>query len=163
MCIHTHTHWHKHMSNLTNTYSCAALCTPIHPSWQPVNCQGVNWKWWCNCIRVLIYLALLFIYLAVDFRAALITRVHQDKLGIDRLDVRTGSIRAKPVDGSDWLRRTKLSALWWNLIKSRMLLRQSIWYLLKKRIIIESRRCHLRPQGLFALQQCFIIYERAVL
>lgn len=54
-----------------------AMHTLIHPSWQLVNCQGVNWKWWCNCIRVLIYPGLLFIYLAVDFKTALIVSVSQ--------------------------------------------------------------------------------------
>lgn len=81
------THLHKHAHALSNTQSFTSMCTPIHPSWQLVNCQGVNWKWWCNCIRVLIYPGLLFIYLAVDFKAALIVWVRQDMLGIDRLDV----------------------------------------------------------------------------
>lgn len=81
------THSHKHAHKLGNTHSHAAMHTPIHPSRQLVNCQGVNWKWWCNCIRVLIYPGLLFIYLAVDFKAALIVWVCQDKVGIDRLDV----------------------------------------------------------------------------
>lgn len=48
---------------LANTHSRAAMRTPIYPSWQLVNCQGVNWKWLCNCIRVLFYLGILFIYL----------------------------------------------------------------------------------------------------
>ncbi len=38
-------------------------------------------------MRVLIYPGLLFIYLAVDFKAALIVWACQDKVGIDRLDV----------------------------------------------------------------------------
>ncbi len=68
--IRTHTRKCAHL--LANTHSRTAMHTPIHPSWQLVNCQGVNGKWLCNCIRVLIYPGLLFIYLAVDFKAALI-------------------------------------------------------------------------------------------
>ncbi len=44
-------------------------------------------------MRVLIYPGLLFIYLAVDFKAALIVWVRQDTVGIDRLDVSPDAIQ----------------------------------------------------------------------
>lgn len=106
------THPHKRAQKLASVHSRTAMHTPIHPSWQLVNCQGGNWKWWFNCIRVLIYPGLLFIYLAVDFKAALIVWVRQDKVRIDRLDVKSRLGPDKLVDRLVRLCKKKLPALY---------------------------------------------------
>lgn len=106
---------------------------------------GVNRQSWCNCIRVLIYLGLLFIYKAVDFWATLIACVRQDGMGIDRLDVRSDFLGEK-------------LAMTWNVIESCILFWQTteIWL---KMIIIESLWCYLSLQGLCFPQVFYNLWQ----